>query len=58
MPGAIAMTVTGFETVVYFREPADSQRADKVRELGATYLSTDQTALEKIPSVTGAIDVI
>jgi threonine dehydrogenase-like Zn-dependent dehydrogenase len=58
MLGAIAMTVTGFDTIVYSREPADSPRADKVRELGATYLSTDQTPIDKISSVTGPIDVI
>jgi threonine dehydrogenase-like Zn-dependent dehydrogenase len=58
MLGAIAMTVSGFETIVYSREPADSPRAEKVRELGATYLSTEQTPIEKIASVTGAIDVI
>jgi threonine dehydrogenase-like Zn-dependent dehydrogenase len=58
MLGAIAMTVSGFETIVYSREPADSPRADRVREIGATYLSTEQTPIEKISSVTGAIDVI
>ena len=58
MLGAIAMTVTGFDTIVYSREPADSPRADKVRQLGATYLSTEQTPIDKIPSVTGEINVI
>jgi threonine dehydrogenase-like Zn-dependent dehydrogenase len=51
MLGATAMTVTGFDTVVYSREPVDSPRADRVRELGATYLSTGTTPLEKIPRV-------
>lgn len=58
MLGAIAMTVSGFDTIVYSREPADSERAGRVRELGATYLSTQQTPLEKITSETGPIDVI
>ncbi len=58
MLGAVAMTVTGFDTIVYSREPAGSPRADKVRELGATYLSTEQHPLDKVPSVTGPIDVI
>jgi threonine dehydrogenase-like Zn-dependent dehydrogenase len=58
MLGAVAMTVTGFETIVYSREPADSPRADKVRELGATYLSTEQASVDKISSVVGPIDVI
>ncbi|NUO58554.1 MAG: glucose 1-dehydrogenase [Hamadaea sp.] len=58
MLGAIAMTVTRFDTVVYSREPADSPRADKVRELGAVYVSTEQTPIEKINSVIGPIDVI
>lgn len=58
MLGAIAMTVSGFETVVYSREPADSACADKVREIGATYLSTEQTPIDKIAGVSGAIDVI
>jgi threonine dehydrogenase-like Zn-dependent dehydrogenase len=58
MLGAIAMTVTGFDTIVYSREPADSPRAHKVRALGATYLSADQTPIDKISSVTGPIDVI
>src|SRR5262245_16637728 len=58
MLGALAMSVVGFETIVYSREPEDSSRADRVRELGATYLSTQQTPLDKIPAVTGPIDVI
>ena len=58
MLGATAMTVTGFDTVVYSREPVDSPRADRVRELGATYLSTDSTPLAKISSVAGPVDVI
>jgi glucose 1-dehydrogenase len=56
--GAIAMVVTGFETIVYSREPSDSPRADNVRRLGATYLSTEDTAVDKIPAVVGPIDVI
>jgi glucose 1-dehydrogenase len=58
MLGAVAMTVTGFDTTVYSREPTDSPRADKVRELGASYVSTEQTPLDKLPSVAGPIDVI
>jgi threonine dehydrogenase-like Zn-dependent dehydrogenase len=53
MLGAIAMTVTGFDTIVYSREPTDSQRADRVREIGATYLSAEQTPIDKISNVTG-----
>lgn len=56
--GAIAMTVTGFDTIVYSRQATDSPRADQVREIGATYLSTDRTPVDKIPSVAGRIDVI
>jgi threonine dehydrogenase-like Zn-dependent dehydrogenase len=56
--GAVATQVSGFDTYVYSREPVDSPRGDQVRELGATYLSTDQTPLGKIPSVAGPIDVI
>jgi glucose 1-dehydrogenase len=48
----------GIHTIVYSRESADSQRADRVREIGATYLSAEQTPIDKISSVTGAIDVI
>jgi len=58
MLGALAMTVTGFDTIVYSREAEDSPRADRVRELGATYVSTDQTSLAKLPAVVGPIDVI
>jgi threonine dehydrogenase-like Zn-dependent dehydrogenase len=58
MLGAAAMAVSGYDTIVYSREPGDSPRADRVRELGATYLSTEQTPIDKIPSVTGPIDVI
>jgi hypothetical protein len=39
MLGAVAMDRHRVRDVVYSREPADSPRADKVRELGATYLS-------------------
>ncbi|HEU0240530.1 MAG TPA: glucose 1-dehydrogenase [Micromonosporaceae bacterium] len=56
--GAIAMVVTGFETIVYSREPADSVRADNVRRLGATYLSAEDTPLDKISGTVGPIDVI
>jgi threonine dehydrogenase-like Zn-dependent dehydrogenase len=56
--GAIAMVVSGFDTIVYSREPADSPRADNVRQLGATYLSTMEAALDKIPAVVGPVDVI
>src|SRR5262245_30789247 len=56
--GAIAMVVTGFETIVYSREPTDSRRADNVRRLGATYLSAEETPLDKISGTVGPIDVI
>jgi threonine dehydrogenase-like Zn-dependent dehydrogenase len=56
--GAIAMVVTGFDTVVYSREPSDSPRADNVRRIGATYVSTEDSAIEKIPAVVGPVDVI
>ncbi|HKE63169.1 MAG TPA: glucose 1-dehydrogenase [Micromonosporaceae bacterium] len=56
--GAIAMVVTGFETIVYSREPADSVRADNIRRIGATYLSAEDTPLDKISGTVGPIDVI
>jgi threonine dehydrogenase-like Zn-dependent dehydrogenase len=58
MLGAIAMVVSGFDTIVYSREPADSPRADSVRQLGATYVSTMEAAVEKIPTVVGPVDII
>ena len=58
MLGAIAMMVTGFDTIVYSREPADSPRADNVRQLGATYLSTQDTPIDKVPAMVGPVDVI
>src|SRR5215475_14379777 len=58
MLGAIAMIVTGFEAVVYSREPADSRRADNIRQLGATYVSANDTPLDKISATVGPVDVI
>jgi threonine dehydrogenase-like Zn-dependent dehydrogenase len=56
--GAIAMIVSGFDTVVYSREASDSPRADNVRRLGATYLSTEDTPIDKVPGFVGGVDVI
>jgi threonine dehydrogenase-like Zn-dependent dehydrogenase len=58
MLGALAMTVSGFDTIVYSREPEDGPRATRVRELGATYVSAAQTPLAEVPAATGPIDVI
>jgi threonine dehydrogenase-like Zn-dependent dehydrogenase len=58
MLGAIAMVVTGFDTIVYSREPVDSPRADSVRRLGATYVCAEESTFEKLPAVVGTIDFI
>jgi threonine dehydrogenase-like Zn-dependent dehydrogenase len=58
MLGAIAMVVTGFDTIVYSREPADSRRADSVGQLGATYVSAEDAPLDKLPAIVGPVEVI
>ena len=49
---------SGFDTIVYSREPSDSPRADNVRQFGATYVSTMDSSVDKIPAVVGPVDVI
>lgn len=56
--GALVMTVMGLDTVVYSRGPDDSPRAEKVRALGASYLSADHTPVADIRAVTGPFDII
>jgi glucose 1-dehydrogenase len=56
--GAMALLTDGFETFVYSRGAAGSPRGRLVAEIGATFISTDDTAVGDLPGRIGNIDAI
>jgi threonine dehydrogenase-like Zn-dependent dehydrogenase len=56
--GAMALTVRGFETWVYSREPEDGEKADWVRSIGAHYAATDQVRWTELSGRIGNVDLI
>ena len=56
--GALALLVRGFETAVYSREAADSDKAKWVTSLGARYFSAQTLAVEDLPAEIGNIDLM
>jgi threonine dehydrogenase-like Zn-dependent dehydrogenase/kynurenine formamidase len=56
--GAMTMRGYGMETYVFSREPEDDPRAELVRSLGATYVSSERTAIEALPSRIGRLDLV
>lgn len=56
--GAMVLVVGGYETWVYSREPADGDRAALTRALGATYLSTHDHEVARLPETIGRVDLV
>jgi len=56
--GAMALVVAGFETHVYSREAAGSEKAQLVEAFGAKYLSAETHAVEKLAEAVGGIDLV
>ena len=56
--GAMALVVAGFETHVYSREAAGSEKAQLVEAFGAKYLSAETHAVEKLGEQIGGIDLV
>jgi threonine dehydrogenase-like Zn-dependent dehydrogenase len=54
---AMMQEARGMQTVVYSREPADSERAELVRSIGARYVSADGTPLNTLSSI-GPFDLV
>jgi D-arabinose 1-dehydrogenase-like Zn-dependent alcohol dehydrogenase len=54
----MALTVRGFETTVYSREPDTHPKASLVRSFGGKYVSASEHPLETLGKTTGPIDVI
>jgi threonine dehydrogenase-like Zn-dependent dehydrogenase len=55
---AMMLRARDVDTFVYSLEPADSDRADLVRSVGAAYVSARDIPITEIASHTGALDVI
>jgi len=56
--GAMALVVAGFETHVYSREAATSEKAQLVESFGAKYLSAETHAVERLAEQIGGIDLV
>lgn len=56
--GAMALTVAGFDTHVYSREGATSDKARLVESFGANYLSAETHAVEGLAEQVGGIDLV
>jgi threonine dehydrogenase-like Zn-dependent dehydrogenase len=56
--GAMALRVRGYETAVYSREPATSERAHLAEAIGATYVAADETPVGGLPERLGPIDLV
>jgi threonine dehydrogenase-like Zn-dependent dehydrogenase len=56
--GAMAFANAGFSTYVYSREGESSEQADLVRAIGAHYVSSGVTPVDRLVERVGAIDVV
>jgi threonine dehydrogenase-like Zn-dependent dehydrogenase len=56
--GAMVAVARGYETYVFSREPATSERAKLVESFGATYISAEDTPANLISHNYGTFDVI
>ena len=56
--GAMALIVRGFRTFVYSRSADPNPKSDLVNSIGATYVSSEKTALKDFATTTGPIDVV
>lgn len=56
--GAMALALAGFDTHVYSREAATSDRAGLVRAFGAKYVSAETHTVEQLAAKVGGIDLV
>jgi threonine dehydrogenase-like Zn-dependent dehydrogenase len=56
--GAMALVLQGFKTYVYSKNPLPNPRADLCKAIGAQYISTDETSVDEMAKIVGAIDVV
>jgi threonine dehydrogenase-like Zn-dependent dehydrogenase len=56
--GAMALVVAGFDTYVYSRESATSDKARLVESFGGTYISAETHAVEALAEQVGGIDLV
>jgi glucose 1-dehydrogenase len=56
--GAMALSVAGFETHVYSRETATSDKARLVESFGGKYISAETHAVEQLAEQIGGIDLV
>lgn len=56
--GAMALSVAGFDTHVYSRESATSEKARLVEAFGAKYLSAETHTVEQLAEEIGGIDLV
>jgi threonine dehydrogenase-like Zn-dependent dehydrogenase len=56
--GAMALVVAGFDTYVYSREAATSEKAQLVESFGAKYISAETHAVEALAERVGGIDLV
>jgi threonine dehydrogenase-like Zn-dependent dehydrogenase len=56
--GAMMLASAGFETYVYSRELLPNPRIDLVSSIGATYISTQTTNIERLREQIGNIDLV
>jgi len=56
--GAMALVVAGFDTYVYSREAATSERARLVESFGGKYISAETHAVEALAEQVGGIDLV
>lgn len=56
--GAMVLVASGYETVVFSREPEGREKGTLVHSLGATYVSADSQPLENLAERTGQFDVV
>lgn len=55
---AMTLRAMGFETYVFSRESEDSARAALIGGLGCRYISSERTAIERLPERIGAVDFV
>src|SRR5262249_13903639 len=56
--GAMALIASGYETVVYSREPEGGERSQLIQSVGASYVSAASQPFETLAERTGEFDVI
>lgn len=56
--GAMVLVNAGFETCVYSRTPKPNAKANVAEGVGARYISSEQTPVEKMAEAVGNIDLI